>query len=162
MSSQPGPKAQISNPALGQLKFLIGDWRTTGSHPIVPGKVLAGRTSFAWHQGGAFLIMHSQVDEPQFPDGVAILGSDDAAGKFAMIYFDERGTSRLLDVTVGEGTVTWRHDNPEFAQSLTITTEGDRLVSRGRMSRGGGPWEDDLSQTFVRMGAPEGQLQTEL
>jgi hypothetical protein len=152
MSSQAGLKAQIGNPSLGQLKFLVGDWQTTGSHPMVPGKELTGRTSFAWHQGGAFLIMHSQVDEPRFPDGVAIIGSDDAAGRFAMIYFDERGTSRIMHVTVGDCTVTWRHDNPEFAQCLTITAEGDRLVSQGRMSQHGGPWEDDLSQTFVRVG----------
>ena len=95
--------------------------------------------------------MQSQVDEPQFPDGVAIIGSDDAAGTFSMIYFDERGTSRIMDVTVGDCTVTWRHANPEFAQSLTIHADGDRLVSQGRMSRNGGPWEDDLSQTFTRV-----------
>ena len=146
-----GLKAQIPNQSLGQLEFLIGEWQTTGSHPMVPGKELHGRTSLAWHQGGAFLIMRSQVDEPKFPDGVAIIGSDDAAGTFAMIYFDERGTSRIMDVLVNEGTVTWRHDDATFAQCLTITADSDRLVSRGRMSRDGGPWEDDLSQTFIRI-----------
>ena len=118
---------------------------------MLPGKELTGRTSFGWHLGGAFLIMHSQVDEPQFPDGVAIIGSDDTDGRFTMIYFDERGTSRILEVGVDVDSVTWRHENPEFAQCLTITSEGDRLVSRGRMSQKGGPWQDDLSQTFVRL-----------
>jgi len=118
---------------------------------MVPDKKLPGRTSFEWHQGGAFLIMHSQVDEPQFPDGVAIIGSDDAAGTFAMTYFDERGKSRLMEVTVGHGTLTWRHDNPDFAQCLTISVVGDRLESKGRMSQKGGPWQDDLSQTFERL-----------
>jgi len=145
-----GARARIPNPALGSLNFLIGEWRTTGSHPLVPGKELPGRTSFAWHEGGAFLIMRSQVDEPRFPDGIAIIGSDDA-GTFAMSYFDERGKSRLLDVTVGDRTLTWRHDNPEFAQCLTITADGDWLVSTGRMSQNGGRWEDDLSQTFERI-----------
>jgi hypothetical protein len=146
-----GGKARIPNAALKPLEFLIGDWRTTGSHPMMSGKELSGRTSFAWHEGGAFLIMRSQVDEPQFPDGVAIIGSDDTAGEFAMIYFDERGTSRLMDVAVGDRTVTWRRDNPEFSQCLTITVEGERLVSKGRMSRDGGPWENDLSQAFERI-----------
>jgi hypothetical protein len=146
-----GHKAQIPNDSLGQLEFLIGDWQTTGSHPMVSGKELRGRTSFAWHQGGAFLIMRSQVDEPRFPDGVAIIGSDDAAGTFAMIYFDERGTSRIMEVVIHDGMVTWRHNDAAFAQCLTIKADGDRLVSRGRMSRDGGPWEDDLSQTFIRI-----------
>jgi hypothetical protein len=67
-----------------------------------------------------------------------------------MIYFDERGVSRVMDVTVGEDTVTWRHYNPKFAQRLTIRKEGDRLVSKGLMSQNGGAWTDDLSQTFER------------
>jgi hypothetical protein len=149
-SSPTGAKALFPNPALKQLEFLIGEWRTAGSHPMVPGETLHGRTSFSWHEGGAFLIMRSQVDKPKFPDGVAIIGSDGGSGRFAMIYFDERGVSRLLDVTVGERSVTWRHDDPEFTQTLTIKAEGDGLLSKGRMSRKGGEWEDDLSQVFTR------------
>ena len=98
-SSRIGAEALIPNPALKPLEFLVGEWRTTGSHPMVPGKILRGRTSFAWHEGGAFLIMRSEIDDPQFPSGLAIIGSDDVAGTFAMIYFDERGISRLLDDT---------------------------------------------------------------
>jgi len=67
-----------------------------------------------------------------------------------MIYFDERGVSRLMQVTVAEGAVTWRHDNPDFAQRVTIRKEGERLVSKGLMSEKGGPWTDDLSQVFER------------
>jgi hypothetical protein len=146
-----GAKALIPNPALRPFQFLIGEWRTTGTHPMVPDKKLRGTTSFSWHEGGAFLIMRQQVDEPSFPDGVAIIGSDDGAGTYSMIYFDERGTSRLMEITSGKGTVTWKHDDPKFAQSLSINAEGpDRLVSKGRMSNKGGPWEDDLSQTFER------------
>jgi hypothetical protein len=152
-SSPVGAKALIPNPALKPLEFLIGEWRTTGSHPAVPDKALRGRTSFAWHEGGAFLVMRTQVDESQFPDGIAIIGSG-VAGNFVMLYFDERGISRLFDVTVGDRTVTWRRDDPDFAQSATITAEdgGDRLVSKGRMSKQGGAWVDDLSQTYEREG----------
>jgi hypothetical protein len=145
-----GAEAEKPNPALKPFEFLIGEWRTTGTHPMLPGTELSGRTSFAWHAGGAFLIMRSEVDEPGFPDGIAIIGSDSAAGRFSMIYFDERGVSRIMDLTVAEKTVTWRHDNPDFAQSLTITQDGDRLVSKGLMSEKGGPWTDDLSQVFER------------
>lgn len=145
-----GSEAEKPNPALKPLEFLIGEWRTTGTHPMVPGRKLSGRTSFAWQAGGAFLIMRNEVDEPGFPDGVAIIGSDGAAGSFAMIYFDERGVSRVMDVTVAENRVAWRHDSPEFAQRLTISRDGDRLVSKGLMSRKGGPWSDDLSQLFER------------
>lgn len=149
-SATVGAEALIPNPALKPLEFLIGEWRTEGSHPAVPGKILRGRTSFAWHQGGAFLIMRSEVDEPRFPSGLAIIGSDDVAGTFAMVYFDERGISRVLEVEVGDRTVTWRRNDPHLSQSLTIHLDGDRLVSTGRMSEQGGPWADDLSQVFER------------
>jgi hypothetical protein len=32
--------------------------------------------------GGAFLIMHSEIDEPEVPSGIAIIGSDDATDEF--------------------------------------------------------------------------------
>lgn len=114
---------------------------------------LSGRTSFDWHESGAFLIMRNEIDDPRFPDGVAIIGSDDGAGTFAMSYFDERAVSRLFKVTVGEGGVGWRRDDAEFAQSVVIEAQGEgRLVSTGRMSVKGGPWTDDLSQVFEREG----------
>ncbi|HEX8622539.1 MAG TPA: hypothetical protein VF718_11260 [Allosphingosinicella sp.] len=150
-----GAKALIPNPVLEPCGFLVGEWRTAGTHPLAPSETLHGQTSFAWHEGGAFLIMRSQVDRPEFPDGVAIIGTDGASGKLAMIYFDERGVSRILDVVVGDRSVTWRHDDPEFAQTMTIAAEGERLVGKGRMSRKGGEWEDDLAQVFTRE-APSG------
>lgn len=147
-----GAKALIPNPALKPFEFLIGEWETAGSHPLVPGLDLRGQSSFGWHEGGAFLIMHTHVDEPRFPDGVAIIGSDDNSGKFAMTYFDERGISRLFELTVGDRTATWRRDDPKLAQSVTISAQGGgKLVSKGRMSERGGPWGDDLSQVFSRL-----------
>ena len=153
MSVTIGAKACLPNPGLKGFDFLIGEWSTAGTHPLVPGETLRGRASFSWHEGGAFLIMRAEVDHPQFPDGMAIIGSDDVAGTFAMTYFDERGVSRLFKVTVGERTVAWRRDHPEFAQSVTISADvgGDRLVSTGRMSEKGGAWTDDLSQVFTRV-----------
>jgi hypothetical protein len=148
-----GANALIPNFALKPLAFLIGRWRTEGSHPQLPGVTLQGVTAFEWHEGGAFIVMHSQVDHPEFPDGVAVIGSDSHGGRFAMTYFDERGISRLLDVEAGVRTVTWRRDDDKLAQSLTITA-GDgpnQLVSRGRMSIERGPWGDDLSQVFTRL-----------
>lgn len=146
-----GANARTSNAALNALVFLIGDWKTIGTHPADPGKQLSGTTSFAWHEDGAFLIMRNQVDEPGFPDGVAIIGSDQSAGTYSMVYFDERGVSRIFDVVVGDQSITWRRNNPNFAQCLTIVAEGkDRLVSSARMSEKGGVWKDDLSQIFTR------------
>src|SRR3954451_20648253 len=100
MTTPIGQEAQRANPALAPLTPLLGAWRTTGTHPLVPGTTFHGRTSFFWHEGGAFVLMRSEIDEPGIPSAVAVIGSDDAAGTITMIYFDERGISRRYTVEV--------------------------------------------------------------
>jgi len=153
MTTPIGTEAQRPNPALAPLTPLVGTWRTTGTHPLVPGTTFHGRTSFAWHEGGAFVVMRSEIDEPGIPSAVAVIGSDDAAGTFTMIYFDERTTSRRYTVEVGDDEVSWHRDEAGFAQRMVLTVAGDgsRLDGRGTMSREGGPWEDDLQLTYQRI-----------
>lgn len=148
-----GPEAQQPNPELAGLAPLVGTWRTTGEHPLVPGTTFHGRTSFSWIEGGAFLLMRSEVDEPEIPSGVAVFGSDDAAGACTMLYFDERGISRHYAVEIGDGEVSWHRDEAGFAQRMVISAspDGTTLRSQGSMSRDGNPWEDDLHQVFERL-----------
>jgi hypothetical protein len=120
---------------------------------MAPGTTFHGRTSWAWHEGGAFVLMRSEIDEPEVPSGVAVIGSDDAAGTFTMLYFDERTVSRRYTVEVADGEVSWHRDDPAFAQRMvvTIAADGSRLDAQGTMSRDGGPWEDDLQLTYERI-----------
>lgn len=148
-----GANALRPNPALQRLAFLLGEWSTVGRHPAVPGEDLPGRTSFSWAEGGAFLVMRSQTDHKDFPDGVALFGSDNVLGAITMCWFDERGTSRLCPVSVGDRSAGWRHDDPAFMQRVTITADPDgrRMISRGEMAKDGGAWGEDLSQEFIRL-----------
>jgi hypothetical protein len=82
-----GTKALIPNPALKPFEVLIGEWKTTGSHPYLPDTVLHGRVSFEWLEGGAFLLLRSEIDEPRFPHDIEIFGSDDVEKKFFMLHF---------------------------------------------------------------------------
>ena len=152
MTSMVGNEALIPNPALKSFQALVGEWHSTGKHPQVPGKTFHGRTSFGWHEGGAFLIMHSEIDEPEIPSAVAVIGSDDAAGSYFMLYFDERGVSRKYDVSMTGNVLTWRREEPSLSQRATTTVDADRttMTMKGEVSRDGGPWEDDLSLTYVR------------
>ena len=153
MAQTIGSEAQRPNPALEPLTPLIGQWRTTGTHPLVPGTTFHGRTSFEWFEDGAFVMMRSEIDEPEVPSGVAVIGSDDAAGTFTMVYFDEREISRRYVVEIGDGQISWHRDEAGFAQRMvvTIAADGARLEARGTMSRDGGPWEDDLQLSYERV-----------
>jgi len=146
------PEAVIPNPLLKPLSFLIGDWRTEGSHPMLPGIALHGRASFAWSDGGAFLIWRSEIDEPQIPSGIAIFGTDDDTKECSMLYFDERSVSRRYMVALRTDEWRWWRDSPTLSQRCTATLEddGNRMVARGEMNRGGG-WEPDLQLTYTRV-----------
>ena len=147
-----GIEALKPNPALQPLSFLLGVWRTEGAHPEVEGKIFHGRTSFSWDQGGAFLKMQSEIDEPEIPSGVAFFASDNGAERYFMVYFDERGISRKYDVELGPRAITCRRDDPQFAQCMTIraSADGGTLFSEGRMSKEGGSWQDDLRLTYTK------------
>lgn len=150
MAGKIGAKAIKQNPALKPFEALVGEWQTVGAHPYMPGVELHGRASYEWLEDGAFLMMRSEVDHPKIPDGLAILGSDDEAGTYYMIYFDERGISRKYDVSITGSQLTWRRDSEYLSQRFTMAIEADKLVSSGEMSRDGGEWEQDLSLTYTR------------
>jgi hypothetical protein len=153
MEKKIGSEALRPNPALEPFKVLVGQWQTIGSHPYLPDIPLHGRTTFDWLEGGAFLIMHSEIDNPTFPRGIAIFGSDDAAKTYFMLTFDERGVSRKYDVTMTGNQLKWWRDEPSFSQRFTMTIEdnGNKMESQGEMSREGATWEKDLALTYVRL-----------
>lgn len=146
-------KAAIPNPALEPFAVLIGDWRSEGTHPLVPGVTLHGHSTFKWIEGGAFLVCYSEVDYEGFPAGIAIFGSDDATGEFFMSYFDERQVSRKYEVSVKGGVITWWRNAPGFSQrySWAITDNGNTLIGKGELSKDGVTWEKDLELTYTRM-----------
>jgi hypothetical protein len=115
---------------------------------------LHGRTSFAWIEGGAFLVMRSQVEEPEIPSGIAIFGTDDATGEWSMLYFDERGVSRRYEVAFRDNELRWWRNAPGFSQRVaaTVAADGRTIVSRGELSRDGEHWEPDLALTYTRIG----------
>ena len=145
-------EAAKPNPLLDPLGVLVGAWTTIGTHPLVPGTTFHGRTSFRWIEGGAFLIMHSEIDEPEIPSGIAVFGSDDETGECSMLYFDERGVSRRYQFSLRDNEWKWWRSAPELSQRFTgtIAPDGRTIVSRGEMSRDGARWEPDLELTYTR------------
>lgn len=103
-------EAAIPNPALQPWCVLVGEWHTVGTHRLLPNTTLHGQASFTWLQGGAFLMMQTQTEEPGFPSNIGIFGSDDATQGITMLYFDERGVSRKFEATLQENVwKLWRN-----------------------------------------------------
>ena len=153
MKSRIAREALIPNPGLKGFKPLIGTWATVGHHPMIPGVTFHGRTTFDWHEGGAFVVMRSEIEEPDIPSGIAIFGSDDQAETLSMLYFDERVVARLYEAKLHPQGLQWWRTTPEFSQRYTITISQDTGTMRGagEMSRDGRPWSADLGLTYTRM-----------
>jgi hypothetical protein len=146
-------EASIPNPALQPFSVLIGNWNTTGTHGLVPDTTLHGRTSFEWLEGGAFLLMRSEIDDPRFPSGIAIIGSDDSEGEYYMLTFDERGVSRKYEVALRDNILKWWRNAPGFYQRYegSIVDSGNMIISKGELSKDGLSWEKDLDLTYKRV-----------
>ena len=143
----------LPNPALQPFGVLVGAWKTIGTHGSLPNIVLHGRTTFEWFENGAFLMMRSEIDDARFPSGVAIFGSDNVAGEYFQLYFDERGVSRKYDVSLADNILKWQRNGTDFSQrnTLTITDDGWTIIGKGELSKDGLVWEQDLDLTYNRI-----------
>lgn len=140
------------NQALAPLDRAVGSWTVTGSHPYLPGRTLRGRVTFERIEGGAFIRMHSKMDDPEIPEGVAIFGTDDEDNACTMLYFDVRGVARKYDVAFQPDGFTWSRDAKKFAQRfrVTIADDGSTMEGEGTMKKEGEAWEPDLRLSYVR------------
>jgi hypothetical protein len=152
MMTQLAGEAMIPNPRLAVFKPFIGAWTTEGSHSMMPGIRLHGRTIFEWHEGGGFLCVRSEIDEPGIPSAVALIGSDDEAGALTMLYFDERTVSRRFDVAMEGSVLRWWRSAPGFSQRCVLTASPDSDTLRGvsSLSKDDVSWEQDLELRYAR------------
>ena len=143
------------NAAAEALAPLVGDWDTVGTHGMIPGTTLHGRTSFAWDESGWLLRMTSRIREDVgIPPGVAMIGSDDELGTYVMVYYDQRGVSRLYQASMQGDVLRWWLEASSFSQRYTLTIQEDRrtMVGKGELSKDGASWEKDLDLTYRRVG----------
>ncbi|HEY1672276.1 MAG TPA: hypothetical protein VGG50_06130 [Streptosporangiaceae bacterium] len=148
----PSPE-RPGRPGLPGWQRFIGRWVTEGAHPLLPGQVIRGSTTFEWLDGQQFVIQRSHYDHPDIPDAIAIIGA--TGEQLSMHYFDSRGIDRVYAVSLeGDQWRFWR-DDPGFRQRFTgrFSADGDTITGQGRMARDGAGWEDDLALTYRR--APE-------
>jgi hypothetical protein len=145
-----------SNPALDQLTPLLGEWDieiTAMSFRDDPSAVERGHTSFAWLDGGAFLAQHSEIAASDFPRSLAVIGADDEAGIYRMLYYDHRGVSRIYRMTFSGGIWTLWRDFPGFHQRFhgTFSENGEVITAYWERSSDGSNWERDFDLTYTKV-----------
>ena len=98
-------------------------------------------------------MMRSEIDDPRFPQGIAILGSDDSEGQYYMLTFDERGVSRKHEVSLQDNVWKWWRNASGFSQRYEgiISEDGNMIIGKGELSKDGVSWEPDLNLTYTRV-----------
>jgi len=145
-----------SNPALDQLAPFIGEWDieiTSMSFNPDPSAVVRGHSSFAWLEGGAFLIQHSEISASDFPRSIAVMGADDEAETFRMLYYDSRGVSRIYRMTFSGGIWTMWREFPGFSQRFhgTFSEDGKIITAGWENSSDGSNWQHDFALTYTKI-----------
>jgi hypothetical protein len=146
-----------SNLALEQLAPFIGEWSieiTSMSFRADPSAMVRGYSSSAWLEGGAFLIQHSEISASDFPRSIAIIGPDDEAETYSMLYYDSRAVSRIYRMTFSGGIWTLWRDFPGFSQRFqgTFSEDGKIITARWEQSSDGSNWEHDFALTYTKIG----------
>lgn len=128
----------------------------TASLAPEPADAPRARTSFEWLTGKRFVVQRLEVEHPDAPDGIAIIGSDAAGGGYLQHYLDSRGVARVYEMTFADNVWTLERDVAarDFSQRFTGTFDDDRNVmwATGRvraMARTGSP--TSISPTRARI-----------
>jgi len=154
IGSNPDPSSER---ALKRLEPFIGAWIEEVAMPGVP----AGRMTFEWILGGRFLLQHSEIDDPAFPDSLCIIALDAAGDGFTQHYFDSRGVVRAYTMTVSDGVWTLLRDKPDFtplsfSQRFVGRFSADGRVIYGAWERsdGGVEFQRDFEVSYTKVQRP--------
>jgi hypothetical protein len=139
----------MRNPALQGLNVLVGEWEM--ENPRYP--EVHGRAAFAWLEGGTFLVQHAEVAHPLAPNSTMIIGRDETTELYCILYYDERGVSRVYQMSLSADIWKMWRDSPGFSQRFIGTFSNDGRIIKGgwEKSADGSNWEHDFDLTYTKV-----------
>jgi hypothetical protein len=146
----------MKSDGMAVLDVLVGDWKITMTEAWFLESMdteIHGSAKFEWigSDRDAFLQMTSELNgEPAWD---YVIGRSDPHDAFTALSHDERGVSRVFQMTFRDGEWTMLREDPDFHQRLVSTVEPDRIVMRADASDDEGQtWRMDLKVYFERVG----------
>jgi hypothetical protein len=134
---------------LKAFEALIGTWDTESKHRLID-EAVAGTATYAWLEGGKYVVLRTHFDHPQLPDALSVIGPPENGVGLLQEYFDERGVRRTYNVTIEDGVLrTWR-DAPGFDQRTTAVLAEDGFDVEIELAQEAGKWVHDMRTTYRR------------
>jgi hypothetical protein len=145
--------ADRARQALDPLDALVGEWSMRSSLTPAGEAGPRARSTFAWLAGRRFLIQRWEVDHPDAPDGIAVIGFDEAGGTLLQHSFDSRGVARVYTMSLRDGvwTLERRAEAPDFCQRFEATVGAEAIAGRWETSADGTTWQPDFGLTYTRV-----------
>jgi len=145
----------MSNPALVGLEFLVGQWQMElhgAAFLPDPGARVTGSVRIDWIADGAAIVMR-QGEGTEPSAAVWIIGRDDSTTDFQVLYSDDRGVSRLYDMSFASPDWRMWRTTPDFSQRFEAVIASDGRAIRGAWRKsfdGGATWEHDFNLDYIR------------
>ena len=155
------PREDLLNDAMRRLEPLVGEWDVTLTHAWFLDSMnteIHGTATIEWY-ADAFLLLRSSFPGRSADQGGSAWGMafsrNDPRDTFVALYNDDRGVSRVFDMSFADGVWTLLREDPDFHQRLAIRIGEDRLDWRADASEDAGQsWRKDLDYVFVRRRLP--------
>ena len=141
------------NPALDRLEVLVGDWGMELSNASFlphPSDTVKGLVSFEWVQDGAFLLMRMGDKSLSPPAAMWLIGRDESTPDYTMLYYDNRGVSRVYDMSFTSGVWKIWREAPGFSQRFEgkFSDDGNTVAASWEKSLDGTQWEHDFNVVY--------------
>ena len=142
----------LVNPALHDLEPLVGEWTIEIEFPDEAMPPVFGTATIGWIEGGAFLGINSTVVWQGPSSSTSVIGRDEDEEQYTVLYYDDRGVSRIYHMTLNDSVWHQWRTSPEFSQRFigTIGLTGDVITARWEASRNGKSWDLDFELTYRR------------
>ena len=148
----PEPKPHFSRRHLPhRFRRLIGTWkiegRFVGGDEVLPVK---GTVTFRWLVKDALVVMRTRMKVA--PASVAVLGADDNQNSFTMLYSDDRGVVRRMEMTLTASRWTLIRRQPGFWQRSVarIASNGRSMNVTWEKSADGRRWVKDFELKYTK------------
>jgi hypothetical protein len=142
--------------ALDALELFVGQWNMSAGLTPDPAEAPRARTTFEWLTGRRFLVQRWEVEHPDAPDGIAIIGFEPDTGAYVQHYFDSRGVGRQYEMRLADRVWTLQRfaSEPDFSQRFTGTfiEDGNTIAGRWDRSADGSSWDHDFDLSYTRVG----------
>jgi hypothetical protein len=134
-----------------RLRILLGTWKLEGRfvggvEPLEE----RGTVAFRWVEKDALLAMRSRTTVA--PVSISVIGADDGAGNFTVLYSDARRVVRRYEMTLTRRRWTMSRRAKGFNQRFVgnLSANGRKIVARWEKSADGRRWMKDFDLLYTK------------